>query len=191
MKLTDWLIRRVIEEDGARTRDEIHKAIQARGHTDVSKDAVDRMTREMTRRGQLADDERAHDDTRPGQPPKRFRLWCSPLLVLGLLLGLGLLAACAEPCCIQPTTPTATPVPALPAAPALAGAPSPACGVSLYQPNDSEMLWLVARVAGCPGLVLVHQSDPSLLMIVSAETLTAGGIPADVIAGLPEQEMGR
>lgn len=190
MKLTDWLVRRVIEEDGARTREEIHEAIQRRGHGDVSRQAVDRMTREMVRRGQLADDERAHDDTHPGQPPKKFRLWCSPLLALGLLLSLGLLAACAEPCCIQPTTPTATPVPVPARGPALAAAPSPACTTSLYQPNDSEVVWLVARVAGCPGLVLVHQDNPDLLLIVSAEVLTAGGVPADVIAGLPEQELG-
>lgn len=72
-RLTGEVVRRAVEA-GAATNAEIVEALRARGLTDVSPQAVQRMTRELERRGQLADDGAAEDDT-VGRPPRRFRLW--------------------------------------------------------------------------------------------------------------------
>jgi hypothetical protein len=73
-RLTDTAVRQAVEA-GAQTNEAIVEALRQRGLTDVSPQAVQRLTREMERRGQLADDGVEHDDTSAGRPPRRFRLF--------------------------------------------------------------------------------------------------------------------
>jgi len=106
------------------------------------------------------------------------------VFAVAVLVLLAALSACAGP---QAAAPPALPTAPVPAAPLAQAAPAAAnCAPSAIQPSEGAAVYLVARVAGCPELIVVEWNGAELRM--PADVLLATGLHPDVLAALPERE---